>query len=260
MSIGMSNPNTLFKCAVKAGEIFKNDYKLVHGDYSIGSVADPPSAYGIYSIRIVTSCDQPNRLSRAKVLIVGCMDKRIARPQYIEVLQKFNLEPKEILTLYVGGGIIQEDPKREKSLKAQVAYIAKTAPLRTIIASSHAGDSTLSESGGCGGIKYFCDGIPLKDLTDKDLFPDEIAATNAITPRHAFDVLNGNGNDLISGDGRLNELNRNKSSTDNKYMLRDIGIRVWNIIPDETLQRIRKIEELKMNSNSPRLKDIRLPK
>ncbi|RJR15287.1 hypothetical protein C4579_02635 [Candidatus Microgenomates bacterium] len=139
--------------------LFQNDKNLVHGEVSIENSLVPPAEFGTYSIRLPQDLDQ-EKLKVVKVILWSCMDRRIVRPLYNQLLQQ-GYQDEEILTISMGGGPVQVGDDRVNALKSAFNELTNTLPvLEKVWAVAH--------TGVCGGIKHFCGGTPIVEVAKQE--------------------------------------------------------------------------------------------
>src|SRR3989344_2535831 len=98
-------------------QLFEADRQLVHGEVSSADSLTPPAAWGTYSIRLPNDSLPPEKLAQIKVILWSCMDRRIVRPLFDNLVKEGYAET-EILTVSMGGGPWQKGDDRIKAIKA----------------------------------------------------------------------------------------------------------------------------------------------
>ena len=137
-------------------KLFENDQQLVHGEVNIADSLTPPAAWGTYSIRLPNDSLPAEKLTQIKVVLWSCMDRRIVRPLF-ENLLKDGYKEQEILIVSMGGGPLQAGEDRTHALKTAFMELQTKLPnLQRVIAVAHTGI--------CGGLKHFCGGIPITEV------------------------------------------------------------------------------------------------
>jgi len=246
-----------FPDAILAGRAFLGDPNLVHGEVKIQSSHMPPATRGEYSLQVIREDTDVERIRKAKVLVVGCMDKRQAEELYGRVLdgrmsmedggQRIKYTPDEIAMITVGGGIVQTG-EREEAMQTMIDFVIDQAPnLQHVVVSAHTSDPRSDESKPCGGITFLNGGKPIaetlsaevrNDLTSRHAIPHdifngpELLATGEVAQRHAADIL--------------------AADTDHPSM----RTHVWVVVPNDETHGIRQIFKTKPNPNSRRLEAL----
>lgn len=204
-----------FSEAILAGRTFLGDPSLVHPhSVTIQSSHMPPAERGEYSLQVIREDTNLEHIRRAKVLVVGCMDKRQAAELYNRVLdgrmamedggQRTRFTPDDVVMIAVGGGIVQTG-ERQQALQTMTDFVINEAPgLEHLVVSAHTSDPRKQESSPCGGITFLNEGKPITktlspetivDLYNKynvplDIFNGpELLATGEVAKRHAADIL-----------------------------------------------------------------------
>lgn len=145
--------------------LFKNDQNLVHGEISIADSLTAPSEWGIYSIRLPYNLPA-EKLASVKIILWSCMDRRVVRPLFNQLLQ-LGYKEGEILIISMGGGPIQAGDDRIGASKELFSELEGSLPrLEKIWAVAHTKT--------CGGIKHFCGGKPITEVAKKE-FLDQAA-------------------------------------------------------------------------------------
>lgn len=246
-----------FPDAILAGRTFLGDPGLVHGEVRIQSSHMPPATRGEYSLQVIREDTDVARITKAKVLVVGCMDKRQAEELYERALdgrmaledggQRTRFAPDEVVMITVGGGIVQKG-EREEALKTMIDFVIDQAPgLEHVVVSAHTSDPRSDESKPCGGITFLNGGIPIDqtlssevqtDLNSRHSIPHdmfngpELLATGEVAQRHAADIL--------------------AAHTDHPKM----KTHVWVVVPNDETHGIRQIFKTKPNRTSRRLEAL----
>lgn len=136
-------------------KLFENDQQLVHGEVGIADSLTPPAAWGTYSIRLPSDALPAEKLAQIKVLLWSCMDRRVVRPLYDNLVKQEYAET-EIFTVSMGGGPLQMGEERVNAIKTAFSELQTKLPnLQKIVAVAHTGI--------CGGLKYFCGDIPITE-------------------------------------------------------------------------------------------------
>lgn len=139
----------------KAFQVFSQDLSIVgHENDSPISIFDRPNKHGEYSLTLLPAeiAEQEiiRKLEQAKIVINGCMDKRQAKLLYEHI--GGNYQPKEIVILFWGGGIVQGGTrkgveKRREAMKTILRYLSQhTQDLESAYLTNH--------DGRCGAIAY----------------------------------------------------------------------------------------------------------
>ena len=136
-------------------KLFENDQQLVHGEVTIADSLMPPAAWGTYSIRLPNDSLPQDKLVQIKVILWSCMDRRIVRPLFDNLIKDGYAE-NEILTVSMGGGPLQVGEDRIQAIKTAFMELQTKLPnVQKIVAVAHTGI--------CGGLKHFCGGIPITE-------------------------------------------------------------------------------------------------
>lgn len=135
------NRNVSFDSFQAATEVFGGDLSIVnHTDHPTTSILGKPNDYGTYSLSQIPEGMTEQSLLEALqgnpvVVFIECMDKLAARPAYDQL--KAEHPEAVIVTLSMGGGILQEDVIRRpqgnkinnvqvwrgEAIKTQLAYL-----------------------------------------------------------------------------------------------------------------------------------------
>lgn len=153
-----------FESFHQANQTFAGDYAIVnHSDTPKRRIFDEPNSTGMYSLSTtegLTSQEFDAKVSGKNVVVlVMCMDKRAQRQTYAEV--KSRHPNATILTLSMGGGIVQQDTiqregkdvqvHRFQALQTELSFIFQRAKsVEAVYATGH--DCQ------CGACKFFNDG------------------------------------------------------------------------------------------------------
>lgn len=187
----------------QANQTFAGDYSIVnHSDTKKRGIFDEPNPTGVYSLSTtegLTSQEFDAKVTGKNVVVlVMCMDRRAQRQTYDEV--KSRHPNATILTLSMGGGIVQQDTiKREgkgvevyrsQALQTELAFISQRAKtVEAVYATGH--DCQ------CGACKFFNDGKAVHEVLNvgKGSKPetDEMAGrinagVNSLVPRQWIDA------------------------------------------------------------------------
>ncbi|MGH7245870.1 MAG: hypothetical protein ACREGI_02980 [Candidatus Levyibacteriota bacterium] len=242
------------RTVLDAGRTFLGDPGLVHGIVRVQSLHMPPAAAGEYSLQIISDGNpteqqaQMNAIARAKMLVVGCMDKRQAEALYLKA-QTLRYAPEDIVMLTVGGGIIQtEHSDRERALGTMIDYVVDNASgLETIVLSAHTSDPEHDGSSPCGGVTFLNNGKPIAttlthreedrlvdayQLPDRSLQQLELAATAEAASRHAADILAKHRDRL------------------------GLGSLVWVVVPNDETHGIRQIFTERPDGSRKKLEEL----
>lgn len=247
-----------FPEAILAGRTFLGDPTLVHGEIKIQSSHMPPAARGEYSLQIIREDTDVKRIQQAKVLVVGCMDKRQAESLYQSALDgrmatgsdRKKYTPDDIVMITVGGGIIQTG-EREADLQKMIDFVIDQAPgLEHVVVSAHTSDPESEESSPCGGVKFLNGGKPLPEiLTDETIrqlrekYQTEIM--NSMSPR----ILNGP-ELLATGEAAR------RHAADTLAAHRDhptLQAHVWIAVPNDETHGIRTLYKTVLDETGTRL-------
>lgn len=168
--------------------LFKNDKNLVHGEVNIADSLTVPALWGTYSIRLPDDQLTQEKLASIKVILWSCMDRRVVRPLYDQLVQQ-GYKPEEILAVSMGGGPIQSGNDRIDALRNALTQLVQKVPqVEKIWAVAH--------TGVCGGLKHFCGGQPITEVAKPEYVQQ--AVEQGIDPEvYLTDLILGNAIDMI---------------------------------------------------------------
>lgn len=180
--------NVTYESFNQANRIFAGDYSIVNHPEDKRGIFDEPNPQGRYSLSTTEGLSSQEFDAKVTgknvVVLVMCMDKRAQRQTYDEVK---NRHPNAtILTLSMGGGIVQQDTiKREgkdvevyrsQALQTELAFISQRAKtVEAVYATGH--DCQ------CGACKFFNDDTPVHKVlnVDKGSKPETDEMANRIS-------------------------------------------------------------------------------
>lgn len=145
-------------------QLFKNDQHLVHGDISIENSLTPPAGWGTYSIRLPDDSLTQQTLAKIKILLWSCMDRRVVRLLYNQLITQ-GYAPETIMVVSMGGGPIQYGDERVEAVTTAFAELTtKLTSLEKIWAVAH--------TAGCGGLKHFCGGKLVTEIAKPEIIKE----------------------------------------------------------------------------------------
>lgn len=145
-----------FEQVQQAFETFKGDYEIVHHpETPFANPFTPPNGpdhghrqYSLTSIEGIEEEDFRERVGKAEVLLVGCMDKDGARPGYDELKKQY--PDKNIMVITMAGGVVQDEGERTEALGTVLSFVGIHAGnLQIAILSGH--------NDKCGYVAYATD-------------------------------------------------------------------------------------------------------
>ena len=143
---------------------FTQDAGLVHGGKSIEDSFVPPAEVGVYSIRLPKELISEEQRANTKAVLVSCMDKRVVRNLYQQLLNQ-GYKENEIMTISMGGGAVHTR-ERMKLMRLLLGYVlgpegVNEKVVEKIVVSGH--------DGVCGAAKFYGGGErPLHEVVGMD--------------------------------------------------------------------------------------------
>ena len=105
----------------RAESLFTGDAGLVHGEKDIQDSKVAPREVGIYSIRLPKEPITAEQRAKTRVVLLSCMDKRVVRNLYEQLLAQ-GYKAEEIMTIAMGGGAVHT-PERRQMLRQLMDYV-----------------------------------------------------------------------------------------------------------------------------------------
>ncbi len=186
-----------WKSVQEAFATYEGDYGIVDhaGDPVVSVLGEPRRGDHHYSVSGLAGMSEQDFLAAVEgkktAVLIACMDKRAIADTYDQVREEVG-EDVELITLSMGGGIVQEDVitrdkqrvtvNRALALRVITQYIDQVADVVKVVVTGHDRQ--------CGAVKFYKDGTPLhQELGVEKGAPEEQAAM--------IDMINAKANEIL---------------------------------------------------------------